>query len=224
MTPVRGAKSVIRNTAQVLLCCGMNRVHLTTTTTTIITCPICLDNKKDDVVTLKVCNHVVCRKCFTELCYNSTKCRCMLCRSYVTSIEPRVFPDALLELAPGEHVGVTFVNATNGGVVVVNVNPRDAGCRMLQVGDVVTHVNGIVASNSELVCNVLNAITSRAGWIEFCIADAAPTNDNRFAAVKHTLTAMCTTVTAFKRATRRLWSRPHALLAHQRLDDSVAER
>lgn len=137
-------------------------------------CPVCLEETHEDEATrLLPCKHAVCAACTLRL-HAACVDRCPLCRKEIAGIE--VLETAsdddsdVLEFCVGNgtHAGITLANAaatSEGGsaVRVVALAERDAAfAAHLRVGDLITHVNGIPATQHRMAVNIIDASTRHA--------------------------------------------------------------
>jgi hypothetical protein len=139
-------------------------------------CPVCLSElREDESVRMLPCGHAHCVECTTRL-VDRLGAKCSLCRSVAGALVLpyglHTLPSAedrrtcgesavsveLLAADSGEYTGITVRDDVRG-VRVVRTSPRDAGRRVLDVGTVITHVNGVPAVNHGLVVAVLDQAT-----------------------------------------------------------------
>ena len=134
-------------------------------------CPVCLEETScDDRTFLLPCRHTVCAACTARL-HAACVDRCPLCREQIMGVDVAAIDeedgDDVLEFSVGHgvHAGITLTNldASSSGVRVVALMEHDAAfAANLHVGDIITHVNGIPATQHRRVVDIINASTRHA--------------------------------------------------------------
>jgi hypothetical protein len=121
------------------------------------TCSICLIEKT--LVSLKPCSHEFCAECVKQIIKFNEKQKliCPYCRQtclYINTL--REDEDVVVPLGKHAHAGLTLNNYAYKKTRVKLLKKGDVGCKYLNKGDVITHINGIPAYNHAYAVDCIN--------------------------------------------------------------------